>query len=167
MKTAYLLFGLLLGGTLGFFFTKSFYQPKLPPSPERPTPAALDDRSRGANWLWSDTLDALHAAPTSHKVVYEDSTVRTLQVVLAAKKTEPVHTHRWRSIMWFTHATPMLYYQYGARPGGLVLQDSIPIAQMPAAVLNQGAVVQAEAPHAIKNLSNQTGIAYRVEFKKE
>jgi hypothetical protein len=61
----------------------------------------------------------------------------------------------------------MTYYKYGLVNQQLVLQDSIQIAQMPPAVLNHGAVVGAEEPHAIKNASTQTGLAYRVEFKQE
>jgi hypothetical protein len=166
MKIVYLLIGLLLGGVASFFGTKSWYQTPSLPSAHRPTQAKGKPVASRPTWQWPDNLDARTAAATSHKVVYEDSTVRILQVVLQAKKTEPVHTHQWRSVMWFTQATPMVYYQYGLVNKQLVLQDSIPIAQMPAAVLNQGAVVEAEGPHAIKNASTHAGLAYRVEFKQ-
>ena len=68
--------------------------------------------------------------------------------------------------MWFTHATPMIYYKYGFTGNKLIVQDSIQIPQMPAEVLNHGDILDAEEPHAIKNVSKQPGIAYRVEFKK-
>jgi hypothetical protein len=165
MKIIHLVLGLIIGGILSFFLTKSFYQTTTPASSESSKQAAVDTVQKTA-WNWPDSLDALTAAATSHKVVYEDSTVRILQVILQANKTEPLHTHQWRSIMWFTQATPMVYYKYGLVNKKLIIQDSIPIAQMPAAVLNHGAVVEAEGPHAIKNLSTQAGSAYRVEFKK-
>jgi hypothetical protein len=166
MKIVYLLVGLLVGGVASFFGTKSFYQTSSLPASQRPTQARGKLEPGSLTWQWPDSLDARTAAATSHKVVYEDSTVRILQVILPAKKTEPLHTHQWRSVMWFTQATPMVYYRYGLVNKQLVLQDSIPIAQMPAAVLNQGAVVEAEGPHAIKNVSTRAGLAYRVEFKK-
>lgn len=165
MKILYVLVGLFSGGIAGFFLTKSFYQPTAPASAASSKQAEVD-KGQPLAWQWPDSLDARTAAATSHKVVYEDSTVRILQVVLQATKTEPVHTHQWRSVMWFTQATPMVYYKYGLVNKQLVRQDSIPIAQMPAAVLNQGAVVEAEGPHAIKNVSTHAGIAYRVEFKQ-
>ena len=69
--------------------------------------------------------------------------------------------------MWFTQATPMKYYRYALKNNKYVVQDSIVIPRMPPEVLNHGDAVAAEEPHAIKNLSNQQGIAYRVEFKKD
>jgi hypothetical protein len=166
MKLAPLLVGLLSGGVGSFFLTRSFYQlpsPAAAPSPHRAATAPVPS---SANWPWPDSLDARTAAATSHQVVYEDARVRILQVSLAPKQTEPVHTHRWPSVMWFTQATPMRYYRYGLAQRQLVLRDSMSIAQLPAAVLNQGELVEAEAPHAVKNLSNRAGVAYRVEFKQ-
>jgi hypothetical protein len=156
-----------MGGVASFYWTKSWYQVDSVTSSARPQQAASNHVLSKANWQWSDSLDALHSAAASHRLVYEDSTVRILQVVLKPTTTEPVHTHRWRSVMWFTQATPMTYYKYGLSNQKLVLQDSIPIAQMPAEVLQHGAVVGAKEPHAIKNASKQTGLAYRVEFKQE
>lgn len=167
MKITYLIAGLFIGGILSFFLTKSFFQTSLPTSSDSRKQTNFDTLHSISKWNWSDSLDAIKEAPNSHKIVYEDSTVRILQVILEANNTEPVHTHQWRSIMWFTQATPMIYYKYGLANNKLIIQDSIPIKQMPKEVLNQGDIMNAEGPHAIKNLSKEAGIAYRVEFKKE
>jgi quercetin dioxygenase-like cupin family protein len=166
MKITYLIVGLLVGGIVSFFLTKSFYQISSA-QPGNPTQASSDTPLTASTWSWSDSLDAVKAAPKSHKIVYEDSTVRILQVTLEANKTEPIHTHKWKSIMWFTRATPMTYYKQGLTNNTYIIEDSIPIPQMPPEVLNHGDVVEAEGPHAIKNTSNEDGVAYRVEFKKE
>ncbi|MBO9566865.1 MAG: hypothetical protein J7621_29095 [Niastella sp.] len=166
MKITYLIIGLLAGGIISFLLTKSFYQTSSPAQSGNPKLASSDTSLTASSWSWADSLDAVKAAPESHNIIYEDSRVRILQVILEANKTEPVHTHQWKSIMWFTRATPMTYYKIGLTNNAYVIQDSIPIAQMPPAALNHGDTIDAEGPHAIKNTSNQEGIAYRVEFKK-
>ena len=45
-----------------------------------------------------DGLDAAEAAPESHKVLFENSSVRVLQVQVAPGLKEPMHHHRWPSI---------------------------------------------------------------------
>jgi hypothetical protein len=41
-------------------------------------------------------LDAVQAAPESHRVIFENALVRVLQVTVPANgKTEPMHHHRW------------------------------------------------------------------------
>ncbi len=59
-----------------------------------------------------DSLDAVARAPQSHDTAYEDSAVRILRVLLKGNRIEPVHTHQWKSLTWFAHAVPMIYYQY-------------------------------------------------------
>jgi hypothetical protein len=42
--------------------------------------------------------DAVQAAPNSHKVIFENTLVRVLEVTVpAAGETEPMHHHRWPS----------------------------------------------------------------------
>ncbi len=70
--------------------------------------------------------------------------------------------------MWFTRATPMIYYRYNVLGKDKnTIKDSVSIPQMPANALNVGGLMEAEGPHAVKNLGNIKGLAYRVEFKKE
>ncbi|PVD51804.1 hypothetical protein DC498_12160 [Terrimonas sp.] len=167
MKITYLIVGILIGGISTFVFTKSFYQTSSSKQSDKPKQTKSDTSLIQTKWNWADSIDAIKAAPESHKVVYEDTNVRILRVVLEANKTEPMHTHQWKSIMWFTQANPMTYYKYGLTNNKYIILDSIAIAQMPLEVLNHGDIMNAEEPHAIRNLSNKEGIAYRVEFKKE
>jgi quercetin dioxygenase-like cupin family protein len=50
-------------------------------------------------WPWPDALDAVVAAPGSHRVVFENQTTRVLEVTIAPGEREPEHTHRWPSVM--------------------------------------------------------------------
>lgn len=157
MKFGQLLTGLLLGGLLGFGLTKYLAATHTIP---------VDTTSSSAKWTWPDSLDALKAAPENHKVVYEDSTVRILQVLLNGHREEPVHTHKWKSIMWIAKpAVPCTIYQYGPdKNGRFAATDSVTIPHMDTDI---GQPVDPEGPTGIKNLGDDQGIAYRVEFKKE
>ncbi|MFC3559756.1 hypothetical protein [Pedobacter jamesrossensis] len=162
MKTTFLIIGLLIGGLLGFGLTKYFN------SNNSKELKVISSKNTVANWNWADSLESVKNAPSSHKIVYEDSKVRVLQVILQPKTVEPIHTHQFKSIMWFTKATPMTYYQYNlSKSGKYEITDSIKIGLMPAEVLNHGEIVEPEKPHAVKNTGSETGIAYRIEFKKD
>jgi len=120
------------------------------------------------NWGWPDSLDAIAVAPESHKIVFEDSTIRILQVICLPGIEEPIHTHRNKSVMWFTQSAHFIYYNYALNAGNqLVKKDSSEIKGFPAEVLNKGQEVDPEHPHSIKNIGTDTFMAYRIEYKKD
>lgn len=164
MKSGQLLIGLLLGVALGFGLAKYFTNPT--PQTDNTRTTIINTSSPSAKWTWPDSLDAMKAAPGNHNVVYEDSTVRILQVLLNGHKEEPVHTHKWKSIMWITKpAVPCTIYQYGLdKNGKFVATDSVTVPHM---ATNIGQPIAAEGPTGIKNRGNDSGVAYRIEFKKQ
>lgn len=164
MKFGQLLIGLLVGGLLGFGLTKYVTETKQPTGQVGST--EIDSSSSNTKWTWPDSLDAVKAAPQNHTVVYEDSTVRVLQVLLGGHKEEPVHTHQWKSIMWITKpAVPCLIYQYNLdKNQKFVATDSLTIPHMETDI---GQLIEPEGPTGIKNLGKEDGIAYRIEFKKD
>lgn len=114
-----------------------------------------------------EKLDAVAAAPENHKVVYEDDNVRILQVICPPGKEEPVHTHQYKSTMWFTQSAHFIYYNYMINTNNrLIKKDSTEIKGFPAEVLNKGQMVDPEGPHSVKNVGADTFIAYRIEYKK-
>ena len=119
------------------------------------------------NWSWPGKLDAVAAAPKNHQVVYEDSHVRVLQVICPPGDEEPVHTHQYKSTMWFTHSARFMYYTYlSGRNGRLTKKDSVEVKGFPAEALIKGQMVDREGPHSVKNISTDTLLAYRIEYKK-
>jgi hypothetical protein len=96
MKTKLLLFGFLAGMVSGVTLVillggqKALANTSFPKH-QKPTTAAAD---------WPDSLDAVTAAPANHKVVFENDKVRILQVIGEPYVLEPLHTHKWPSIMW-------------------------------------------------------------------
>jgi hypothetical protein len=121
-----------------------------------------------SNWTWPDKLDAVAAAPKNHQVIYEDRHVRVLQVICPPGNEEPVHTHQYKSTMWFTHSARFIYYNYVTdKKGHLAKKDSAEVEGFPAEALNKGQLVDREDPHSVKNISTDTLVAYRIEYKKD
>lgn len=163
MKFGQLLIGLLLGGLLSFGLTKYFAYPTLQYDNNM---AKIDSSSATIKWTWPDSLEALKAAPDNHEIVYEDNNVRVLAVILDGKNSEPIHTHKWKSIMWIAKPiVPCKINNYKKDDkGNLVKSDSIIIKEMP---VNIGQLINPEGPTSITNLGSENGVAYRVEFKKD
>jgi len=61
-------------------------------------------------WPWPDSLDAVVAAPGSHRVVLENELTRVLEVMIAPGEREPEHTHRWPSVMVVHRPARIRYY---------------------------------------------------------
>jgi len=51
-------------------------------------------------WEYPDSLDALLAAPESHRVLFENDDVRVLETRIGPGETVPLHTHRWPSVLY-------------------------------------------------------------------
>ena len=109
---------------------------------------------------WSPDLDAVKAAPGNHKVIFESDELRVLEVTVRPGEREPLHHHRWPSVM-VLHKRPALknYDKDGAeiKPGaGSPTPTDLPfVARLPA-----------QAAHAVHVLDAQPFHAIRVEFKK-
>ena len=55
---------------------------------------------QAAPWTWPDSLDALAAAPESHRILFENDAVRVLETRIAPGEITQVHTHRWPGILY-------------------------------------------------------------------
>jgi hypothetical protein len=61
--------------------------------------AQNNNRSR-ETCSWPANLDAVKAAPETHKVIFENEHVRVLEVTIAPHSKEPIHTHCWPSTLY-------------------------------------------------------------------
>ena len=121
-------------------------------------------------WNWPDSLDAVRAAPNSHRVLFENDKIRILEVTIGPYGFEPMHTHRYPSVMFGsdddTVHYDIIYYRYGydaPRHIYFVKDSMLQRAGGGSAAHYMGP----EGPHRIKNLSDARIVAYRVEFKEE
>lgn len=51
-------------------------------------------------WSWPDSLDALVAAGETHRLVFENESVRVLETRIPPGVTTPIHTHRWPGVLY-------------------------------------------------------------------
>jgi len=63
------------------------------------------------DWTWPPSMDAVVAAPESHRVLFENDDVRVLEVIIAVGHREPEHTHRGPSVMIVDGPARIRYYQ--------------------------------------------------------
>lgn len=108
-------------------------------------------------------LDAVAAAPEHHRVVFENERVRVLEVRVAPGQTEPVHVHRWPSVMHIEQAqalTDILYRQEADGSLVEVEQRALPSGPPPLALW-----FPPEGPHAIRNDGDDEFRALRIEMK--
>jgi hypothetical protein len=80
-----------------------------------------------------DGYDAVQAAPKSHRIIFENSLVRVLEVTMPAPgQTEPMHHHRWPSFFldWDTGG-PSPHIRYHRGGGTVVDQPSQPSPKHP------------------------------------
>jgi predicted metal-dependent enzyme (double-stranded beta helix superfamily) len=71
----------------------------------------LGDEQTTGDWPWPDSLDAVCAAPGSHRVLLENERVRVLEVTIAAGHKEPWHTHRRWSLMLVDQCAAIRYFR--------------------------------------------------------
>ena len=156
--------GLILGVAIGFGGAKVFA--KTDAAKQEPLPNVATPSTSGADsmkWPWPDSLDAIVAAPHSHQIIYEDKQVRILHVTVAPGQTEPVHSHKWRSIAWASQSPTFTLYHYVSGADKKLTKTDSFSAQLP---LNTANKWDPEAPHAVRNTGKDTLVLYRVEFKK-
>jgi hypothetical protein len=110
------------------------------------------------DWSWPPEMDAVAAAPESHKVLFENDNVRVLEVIIPPGEREPDHTHRMPSVMIVDRPAMIRYYQ------GAALIFSSPFGASARATVGQW--MEPEGPHAVENVDTDTYHAFRVELKR-
>ena len=117
--------------------------------------------SRSASeWPWPGELDALIAAPGSHRLLFENDRVRVLEVVIAAGAREPEHTHRWPSVMIVEEPARIRYYEHGVRTFESPARDTPPQG-------HRAMWMGAEGPHSVENIDSFRYHALRIELRDE
>ena len=109
-------------------------------------------------------FDAVAAAPKSHRVLMEDDKIRVLRVEVAPGATEPVHDHRWPSVMYFEQPQPITYVAYKLVDGRPVETERI---DAPAFEVSQTVRGEPEGLHAVTNRGPKPFVAVRIEFKDQ
>ena len=125
----------------------------------------MPDQSNLSDWPWPESLDAVKAAPDSHDVLMENDHVRIVEVVIPPAEKEPIHAHRWPSVMLVDQAAQIRYYN----------EDSDVVSETPERTDNETTEntppqvewLEPESPHAVENIDTVPYHAIRVELKQK
>jgi quercetin dioxygenase-like cupin family protein len=140
-------------------------QPKAALKPEQVSRATTTPSQQPAKYdsndpaTWPDALDATVAAPQNHKVVLENERVRVLEVTVQPGEREPVHGHKWPSVMYVMAEDLIRDYDsegkllYDSRTDKARMKTPYTIWMPP------------QAPHSVENLSKTPLRLLRVELK--
>jgi hypothetical protein len=103
-------------------------------------------------------MDALVAAPASHRVLLENDAVRVLDVVIEPQTREPEHTHQAASVMIVDQPAQIRYYV-----GDALRFESQALFGSPPGVRVRW--MEPEGPHWVENSDQRRYHAIRVELK--
>jgi hypothetical protein len=109
-------------------------------------------------WPWPEAMDALQAAPDSHRLLLENDRVRVLDVVIEPGAREPEHTHRAESVMIIDELARIRYYQ-----GDALVFESQARSESPPGVRVRW--MEPEGPHSVENIDEYRYHAIRIELK--
>jgi quercetin dioxygenase-like cupin family protein len=108
---------------------------------------------------WPTNLDAVKAAPETHKVIFENEHVRVLEVTIAAHSKEPIHTHCWPSTLYIQQIGDII----DGDANGKILFDSrqLKVKQNAPFVL----WTPPEGPHSVETLDDLPMKLIQIENK--
>lgn len=113
-------------------------------------------------------LDAVAAAPASHRVLFEDEHVRALEIILPPLAVEPVHIHALPSVITGdgggAAGARFVYTTYRYEDGKFVVESSEEITPTPG---NRTVWTAPEGPHSIANVGPVPVVFTRIEIKPE
>ncbi len=116
----------------------------------------LGKNSSNFDKWWTPQNDALAAAPQHHKLLFENDEVRVLEVSVPPGVREPLHAHRYPSVLYYVSAAHMKEYSPG-------------LAAIDRGHKEDGAVIflPIGPPHQMENIEKGKSLkAIRVELKK-
>jgi hypothetical protein len=116
--------------------------------------------SGAEEWGWPVELDALVAAPESHRLLLQNERVRVLEIVVCPGAREPEHTHRWPGVMIVDRPARIRYYEDGVK----TFESSADSAAEPGPKVLW---IDPEGPHAVENIDSCAYHGLRVELRDD
>ncbi len=97
-------------------------------------------------WPWPDSLDAVTAAREYHRVLFENESVRVLEVLIKPGQFVPVHTHRWPGAVYVLSSSDFLRRDENNK----LLFDSRTAGPQPPTPASQW--IDPLPPHSVENI---------------
>ena len=114
---------------------------------------------------WDRALDAVAAAPSNHRVLYENDALRVLEVTLPDGEEEPTHHHRWPSVFVFDQVQGPVH---DIAPNGELLPPNRDVMEAIQSWDGKGCLVvhmAAQPAGQVRNASGKTVHGIRIEMK--
>lgn len=112
---------------------------------------------------WDPSLEAIAAAPDSHRVLFENDRVRVVEVLLHPGQSEPMHVHPLPAILTHLASAELLYQHFDeGEDGGWMRRGEPEIRPVKTGYTRW---LDPEPPHAVTNHSDRISWAIRVELK--
>src|SRR5579875_1088778 len=116
----------------------------------------LGQSTRNPDKWWTPANDALVAAPQNHKLLFENDEVRVLEVTVPPGVREPLHAHRYPSVLYYVSAAHMKEYSPGVPAVDRGHKDDGSVIFLPIG-----------PPHQMQSVERSNPLtAIRVELKK-
>ncbi len=103
-------------------------------------------------------MDALLAAPASHRLILHNDRVRVLEVVIEPGSREPEHTHQAVSVMIVDEPARIRYYEGDT----LRFESGRRVESRPGLRVRW---MEPEGPHSVENIDDRRYHAIRIELK--
>jgi hypothetical protein len=127
-------------------------------TPKSPAGGNIPNMTTPQPWPWPETMDALLAAPASHRLLLENDRVRVLDVVIEPGAREPEHTHQAASLMIIDEPARIRYYTGSA----LLFESQARSESQPGVRVRW---MEPEGPHSVENIDEHRYHAIRIELK--
>jgi len=114
-------------------------------------------------WHWPDSIEAVHAAPQIHKVLFENDHIRLLEVTVPVGTTEPPHGHKYPSVFAYDAVQPKLSDHVMEDDTHRTIDRRYEDADW---YTPQCRTMGPQAPHQVTILDPFPQHFYRLEFKK-
>ena len=110
---------------------------------------------------WPLALEAVHAAPSVHHILFENDSVRLLEVTVQPGQTEPLHWHMYPSVFAFNGVQAALTDHSANSTNQRARQYEDADWSQP-----QCRTMPVQAPHQVTDTDSFPVHFYRLEFKK-
>ncbi|HKV47600.1 MAG TPA: hypothetical protein VJN69_05870 [Candidatus Acidoferrales bacterium] len=110
---------------------------------------------------WPLALEAVHAAPNVHRILFENDSVRLLEVTVQPGQTEPLHWHMYPSVFAINGVQAALTDRTEDSTTQKVRQYENADWSQP-----QCRAMPVQAPHHVTDTDSFPVHFYRLEFKK-
>jgi len=110
---------------------------------------------------WPVSMEATHAAPKIHQVLFENNSVRLLEVTVQPGQTEPLHWHMYPSVFAINGVQAALTDHTADSTNKRPRQYEDADWSQP-----QCRTMPVQAPHQVTNSDSFPVHFYRLEFKK-